>query len=162
MTATTHDHRRLADLSVSELVEIRMLINKLSKIEYWICQYAARLRADARDTHDSGNDPAREPDVWVDVRCILRESDPCFDPCCDNVVAKLDGNQVLATGVSTPNGWRDPIEPDLHALSDMRVCQLFRDLYEHGVERDWGALARIGEISVEISCAHASRAHDGT
>jgi hypothetical protein len=43
----------------------------------------------------------------------------------------------------------------------MRVGRLFRDLYEHGVDRDWDTLIRIGEISVDISRGHASRAHDG-
>jgi len=161
MTATTHDQRRLADLSVSELVAIRMLINGFSKIEYWICQHAAMLRSEARNTQHGGNDPATEADVRVDVCCMLRESDPSFDPRSENVMAKLDGSRVLMPGVATPEVWRDAAEPDLHALSDMRVCHLFRGLYEHGVERDWGALARIGEISVEISLVHASKAHDG-
>jgi hypothetical protein len=162
MTATAHGHRRLDELSAQDLVEVRMLINRLSKIEYWICQHAARLRADARNAQDGGGDPAREADVKVDVRCVLRESDPEFDPCGENIVATLDGRAAMEPRASTRDaGWNDPREPAFHALSDMRVGRLFRDLYEHGVARDWDALVRFGEISVDISLAHVSRAHDG-
>lgn len=162
MIETEHGHRRLEDLSVKELVEIRMLINGFSKIEYWIRQHAARLLAEARNARDCSGDPARDADVRIDVRCVLRESDPGFDPRGENVVATLDGRPAMEPLASTcDDAGRGTHETAFHALSDMRIGPLFRNLYEHSVERDWDALVRIGEISVDISLGQASRVHDG-
>ena len=92
---------------------------------------------------------------------MLNESDPCFDPCSDNVVAKLCGSELLLPRhAATHDAWREAREPDLRALSDMQVGRLFRDLYENGVGRDWDALSRMGEISAEISLCRISSARD--
>ncbi|CAD6559573.1 hypothetical protein LMG27952_06899 [Paraburkholderia hiiakae] len=152
MTALTHGHRSLIDLSARDLVAIRMLNNGLSKAEYWIRQHCATLPDEARPARLSDDCSPNATGLRIDVQCVLRESDPCFDPCNENVVANLDGLPVLAVGAGTYGAdWRDALEPSLHPLSDMRICHLFRDLYEHGVARDWNELVRIGEISVEIS-----------
>jgi len=162
MTASTQDRRNLDDMSVRERVAIRMLNNGLSKIEYWIRQQCASLLGETYSTRAIRGEPADVADLRIDVRCILQESDPCFDPCSENVLAKLDGLPVLAAeaGIQEEN-WRDTYEPLPHALSDVHICGLFRDLYEHGVARDLDELIRIGEISVEISRRHVSRPSRG-
>ncbi|WP_155714062.1 hypothetical protein [Burkholderia cepacia] len=158
MTASTHGRRNLDDMSVRERVAIRMLNNGLSKIEYWIHQQCASLLRETYSTRAIRTDSANVASLQIDVRCILHESDPCFDPCSENIVAKLDGLPVVAAsaGIHEEN-WPDTYERLPHALSDVRICYLFRDLYEHGVARDWDELVRIGEISVEVSRRHVSR-----
>jgi hypothetical protein len=155
MTGTKHAPRRLDDLSESELVAVRMLINSLSKVEYWIGQNVAKLR-------DGSDHQAIGTGLRIDVRCMLHESDPCFDPCGENVVATLGANAIALPGpAATDNCRHVALDPDMRALSDMRIGRLFCDLYENGVGRDWDALVRIGEISAEISLSHVSKARDG-
>jgi hypothetical protein len=165
MTATTSDQRRLADLSVSELVDIRMLDNRLSKAEYWIRQTAARLhgepvveQAAKVDTHAS-----HDVDLRVEVWCALRECDPDFDRDSHNIVARLDGRTVMkADAVNHFNTEDDPHDQTSRSIPDLRVCHLFRTLYEQGAQRNWDVLVRIGEISVEVSYGHRLTADRGT
>jgi hypothetical protein len=165
MTATTSDQRRLADLSVSELVDIRMLDNRLSKAEYWIRQTAARLRGEPVveqaakiDTHASHG-----VDLRVEVWCALRECDPHFDRDSHNIVARLDGRTVMkADAVNHFNTGDDLHDQTSRSIPDMRVCHLFRTLYEQGAQRNWDVLVRIGEISVEVSYGHRLTADRAT
>jgi hypothetical protein len=159
MTATTHQRRSLAEMSEKELVAIRMVINRLSKIEYWIRQNTRKLRGDAPGSENGSTNTAN---IRIDVFCILRESDPAFDPNGENFVAKLDGRAVLTLDTRTrSDGKTDTREADFRALSDMHICGLFHDLYEFGIARNWDALIQIGEISVEMYLDHAPKACDG-
>ena len=146
MTASTFGHTRVTDLTVSELIRIRMLNHSLSKAEYWIRQNATQLFDPSTITRE-----ACVANLRIEIRCVLHESDPHFDPEGENIVAKIDGHVILrATPVDHYQNHADTNEFAQHALSDMRVCSPFRELYEHGVQGDWDALSRIGEVSVEM------------
>ncbi|MGF6644276.1 hypothetical protein [Paraburkholderia sp. GAS82] len=164
MTASTSGHRRLADLSVSQVVDIRMLDNRLSKAEYWIHGAVARLRDEAVveqaasvDTHASHG-----VDLRVEVWCALRECDPHFDRDNHNIVATLDGRTVMeADAVNHFNTGDDRHDQTSRSITGMRVCHLFRALYQQGAQRNWDVLVRIGEIYVEVSYGHRLMAHRG-
>lgn len=145
MTESTFGQPRLADLTVGELVRIRMLNYRLAKAEHWIRQNATQLYAPQK--------PARETcvaNLRINVCCALSESDPHFDPEGENIVARIDG-QVIDRAVPVDDFHdKDINEMARLSFSDMRVCALFRELYEHGVQRDWRTLSRIGEVSVEM------------
>jgi hypothetical protein len=157
MTASPYGHRRLADLSVSELVDIRMLNNGLSKAEYWIRRNAARLRDEpvVERAAKVGEHASHDADLRVEVCCALRECDPHFDRDSHNIVARLDGRTILnadaANHFDTGNDLHDQTS---RSMPDMRLCHLFRALYEQGAQRNWDVLVRIGEISVEMSHGH--------
>ncbi|MEX3694194.1 hypothetical protein AB3X91_37935 [Paraburkholderia sp. BR14263] len=149
-------------MSANELVAIRMLNNSLSKAEYWIRRHSATLRGEAGPSKGNGRFSSGLPDLRVDVFCILHESDPCFDPTGENLVATLDGLSVLASATETPEErCLDECEPLRHALSDMHMFRLFRDLCEHGIACNWEELVRIGEISVQISPGQTARLRRG-
>jgi hypothetical protein len=157
MTALTYGHRRLADLSVSELVDIRMLNNNLLKSEYWIRRNVARLRGESVVERAAQVDAyaSDDADLRIEVCCTLREFDPHFDRDSRNIVARLDGRTILdADAANHFDAGNDLHVQTSHLLPEMRVCHLFRALYEQGAQRNWDVLVRIGEISVEISHGH--------
>jgi hypothetical protein len=149
--------RRLADMTVRELANLRLLNEKLQQAEHWIHRRGARCLF---DYHKSGGlkagrlDEQTFEDVEVDatVACVLRETHPDFNPNEDNIVAKLNASLLLVAEAELGRGnWNEVRESEPHPLSDMQFCWLFHDLYDHQLKRDWNRMLDVGGLWIEVS-----------
>jgi hypothetical protein len=159
MAGSPSNRRRLADMTVRELARLRLLNDRLQQAEHWIRRRAARCLF---DYHKAGGlkavrlDEQTYEDVEVDatVCCILHESHPNFELDKDNIVAKLDAGLLLVEKNELREGnWNEVWEQEPHPLSDMHVCWLFHDLFDHQLKGNWDRMLDIGGVWVEVAMA---------
>jgi hypothetical protein len=156
--ANSHNReRRLADMTVRELANLRLLNEKLQQAEHWIHRRAARSLF---DYHKAGGlkaarlDEQNFEDVEMDatVCCLLRETHPEFNPNGDNIVARLNAGLLLAAEAELGRGnWNEVWESEPHPLSDMHFCWLFHDLFDHQLKGDWNRMLDVGGLWIEVS-----------
>lgn len=157
MATASRRERKLADMTVRELAQLRLLNDKLTEAEHWVHRRAARCLF---DYHRSGGlkaaklDERTFEDVEVEaiVSCILSETHPDFRPDEDNVVATLNaGVLLIENNELDKENWNEVPEREPHPLSDMHFCWLFHDLFDHRLGGDWNRMLQIDGLEIEVT-----------
>jgi hypothetical protein len=150
--------RRLADMTVHELAQLRLLNEKLIQAEHWIHRRVTQCRFDyytagGQEAANLESHVSEDFEVDASVWCVLRETHLDFKTDDDNIVAQLSGAALLVHNEDKlgVENWNEVWEPEPHPLSDMRFCWLFHDLFDHTLKGNWERMLDIGGVWVEVT-----------